>query len=72
MPLEHSVATGLERYLDVVRKKASGETPTTAAWIRSFVESHPDYKKDSKVSPEINFDLLKKIQAMSNPRNKND
>jgi Glutamate-cysteine ligase len=34
----------LRPYLTLLQKKASGELPTTAQWIRSFVRSHPEYK----------------------------
>ncbi|KAG5457273.1 MAG: hypothetical protein BJ554DRAFT_2759, partial [Olpidium bornovanus] len=30
---------------------------TAAAWIRRFVQTHPDYKHDSVVTKEINYDL---------------
>jgi len=49
----------IERYLDFIGKRASGELPTTAEWIRNFVLAHPEYKKDSAVSQKINYDLLK-------------
>lgn len=31
---------------------------TTAAWLRQFVTTHPGYKKDSRVTEEIAFDLV--------------
>jgi Glutamate-cysteine ligase len=34
----------LRPYLTLLQKKASGELPTTAQWIRGFVRSHPEYK----------------------------
>lgn len=37
---------------------ALGELLTTAQWIRLFVETHPDYKKDSVVGEKICYDLL--------------
>ncbi|XP_013418129.1 glutamate--cysteine ligase catalytic subunit [Lingula anatina] len=54
------------RYLAFIGKRASGETPTTARWIRDFVTSHPDYKKDSVVTERINYDLMCKCQEISN------
>lgn len=30
---------------------------TTATWIRNYVRAHPEYKKDSVVSQEINYDV---------------
>ena len=37
---------------------AAGELMTTARWMRTFVQSHPDYKKDSVVSEKICYDLM--------------
>ena len=44
-------------YLDLVAARARGELMTTATWIRQYVRSHPEYKKDSVVSPGINYDV---------------
>lgn len=41
-----------------------GSLLTAATWIRNFVQSHPDYKQDSVVSQEINYDLLTAIDEM--------
>mmetsp|Transcript_13934 Transcript_13934/g.32781 ORF Transcript_13934/g.32781 Transcript_13934/m.32781 type:complete len:644 (+) Transcript_13934:49-1980(+) len=49
----------IERYLEFIGKRASGELPTTAEWMRDFVLKHPEYKQDSVVSAKINYDLLK-------------
>ena len=38
---------------------------TTAAWVRSFVDKHPDYKHDSVVSEKVTFDLMKRMQDIS-------
>ncbi|KAK7744510.1 glutamate--cysteine ligase [Cytospora paraplurivora] len=48
----------LATYLDLIRKRASGELWTAAKWIRHFVGGHPAYKADSVVSEEINKDLV--------------
>jgi glutamate--cysteine ligase catalytic subunit len=46
-------------YLDLISQRASGKVMTPAAWMRNFVQTHPDYKKDSVVSPIIAYDLMK-------------
>ncbi len=33
--------------------------PTYAAWLRNYVNNHPDYKDDSNVSEEIGYDIAK-------------
>ena len=48
----------IDQYLQSISERASGKTPTTAAFIRKFVSEHPDYKKDSVITDKINFDLL--------------
>lgn len=47
----------IKQYLTLVSGRASGKIPTTAHFLRDFVLKHPDYKRDSKVSELINFDL---------------
>lgn len=54
----------LARYLSLVGKRASGELQTGATWIREFVRSHPDYKKDSVISEKINYDLMKLVEKL--------
>ncbi|KAF8904414.1 glutamate-cysteine ligase catalytic subunit [Gymnopilus junonius] len=48
----------IQKYLDLIRRRSDGRLLTAAAWIRNFVTSHTDYKKDSVVSQIINYDLL--------------
>ncbi|XP_064652181.1 glutamate--cysteine ligase catalytic subunit-like [Lineus longissimus] len=54
----------IQQYLSLIQKRASGELMTTARWMREFVTSHPEYKKDSVVSNEIEYDLLKKCDGI--------
>ncbi|XP_014214548.1 glutamate--cysteine ligase catalytic subunit isoform X1 [Copidosoma floridanum] len=51
----------IQRYLKLIQKRASGELLTTAGWLRKEVINHPEYKKDSKISERINYDLLKRV-----------
>ncbi|OQR93434.1 glutamate-cysteine ligase catalytic subunit [Achlya hypogyna] len=48
----------LDKYLALIAKRATGELPTAAAWMRRFVRAHPDYAHDSVVTPAIAHDLL--------------
>ncbi|EFW99358.1 glutamate-cysteine ligase [Grosmannia clavigera kw1407] len=48
----------LSTYLDLIRKRASGELWTSARWIRAFVKEHPDYKQDSAVPESVTKDLV--------------
>ena len=54
----------LNLYLDLVSARARGELITTAAWIRQYVRSHPEYKFDSVVSAKINYDMIKKLDEI--------
>jgi len=54
----------IESYMDFIVARASGELLTPAAWIRSFVRAHPDYKHDSVVSPRIAADLMTKCHRV--------
>lgn len=55
----------LIRYLDLIRKRASGELWTNAKWIREYVRGHPEYKRDSVVGEGVTYDLLKKVEAIT-------
>ena len=47
-------AKSCKKYIaEHIVKRASGETPTPAKWMRDFVLNHPAYKKDSIVSEVI-------------------
>ncbi|KAI9792734.1 MAG: Zn finger-containing GTPase- Activating Protein for ARF [Peltula sp. TS41687] len=55
----------LARYLDLIRRRASGDLCTAATWIRSFVRDHADYKGDSVVSEDICYDLIKAVERIT-------
>ncbi|OAX39117.1 glutamate-cysteine ligase catalytic subunit, partial [Rhizopogon vinicolor AM-OR11-026] len=48
----------LNKYLELIRRRATGSLQTSATWIRNFVRSHPSYKFDSAVNQEVNYDLM--------------
>ncbi|KAH6928125.1 hypothetical protein HPB50_012116 [Hyalomma asiaticum] len=54
----------VEQYLQLIEKRASGQLMTAARWIRRFVTSHPEYKKDSVVSDGIAYDLVVRINKL--------
>lgn len=51
----------LERYLDLIRRRASGEAWTAARWIRSFVRGHESYQGDSMVGEEAVWELFRRV-----------
>lgn len=58
----------LARYLDLIRKRASGEWWTGAKWIREFVRGHGGYKGDSAVGEGVVFDLVREVEEMRGSR----
>jgi glutamate--cysteine ligase catalytic subunit len=55
----------IRQYLQLIEGRASGKLMTTASWMRKFVLSHPNYKKDSRIDDEINYDLMWRIHLIS-------
>lgn len=55
----------LASYLDLIRKRASGELWTAAKWIRHFVRGHEGYRGDSVVSDEVAFDLVRAVERVT-------
>lgn len=62
----------LGTYLDLIRKRASGELDTAARWIREFVRTHPGYEGDSVVSEEVNKDLVGAVIAIGEREQKGE
>lgn len=60
METDQETRCTLEKYIELISKRASGELMTGAAYIRQLVTSHPDYKQDSVVSSQITYDLLQR------------
>mmetsp|Transcript_12081 Transcript_12081/g.15670 ORF Transcript_12081/g.15670 Transcript_12081/m.15670 type:complete len:729 (+) Transcript_12081:98-2284(+) len=63
---DDETAQMIEDYIDFVVDRAKGDVLTTAKWIRGFVDSHPEYKKDSVISKKIEYDLVKRCLDISN------
>ncbi|KAK4634478.1 Glutamate--cysteine ligase [Fulvia fulva] len=55
----------LARYLALIRGRANGSLWTASKWIRHFVREHPQYQKDSVVSDEIAYDLVKAAERIT-------
>ncbi|KAK7755942.1 glutamate--cysteine ligase [Diatrype stigma] len=54
----------LDTYLDLIRRRASGELWTAARWLRAFVASHPSYARDSAVGDAVTKDLVAAVIAV--------
>ena len=52
-------------HLQFLSDRATGKVPTGAHFIRSFVTQHPQYQKDSKLTDQMNFDLLKMMSTLN-------
>lgn len=62
--VSEEVRKGIDRSLELVRRRADGSLITLATYMRRFVHSHPAYKHDSVVSQEINYDLIKALDEI--------
>lgn len=69
--LEPSTLEALRLYLDLVRRRASGELWTAARWMREFVRSHRNYHWDSAVGVDIAYDLMVRMQELVNNKGRN-
>lgn len=47
-------------------RRAKGELITPATWMRRFILSHPDYQRDSVISPSIAHDLMMACSEIGN------
>lgn len=45
-------------YLNLIRKRATGELPTGARYLRNFIFNHEDYHKDSLITLRIASDIV--------------
>lgn len=53
----HKTITEFHQYCDVLIKRTRSELLSAAQFMRKFISSHPDYKKDSIITPSISHDL---------------
>ena len=56
----------IDAYLGFVADRASGAAPTGAAWQRTFITKHRDYRSDSIVGPRIAADLCRAVAGFAN------
>jgi len=55
----------LARYLDLIRRRADGSLWTAARWIRHFVQTHPEYERNSVVGEGVQFDLVGAVERIT-------
>ena len=55
----------IARYLELIKKRASGQLWTGAKWMRNFVAEHPEYGRDSVVGEGVCYDLIKAVGAIT-------
>ncbi|KAL5112948.1 Glutamate--cysteine ligase catalytic subunit [Taenia crassiceps] len=63
--IDPNTAFSIHQYLNLISRRASGELPTTARWLRYLIQRHPDYRGDSVVSVRITNDLVAECLAVS-------
>lgn len=62
----------IKAYCEFLSKRAAGTIPTAAQYLRLFVVNHPDYKKDSRITQRIAYDLTKHISDIAAGRKYDD
>ena len=55
----------IDAYIELICRRASGKTPTTAEWVRRFVAQHKAYEGDSVINDEVAFDLLSACRELA-------
>jgi glutamate--cysteine ligase catalytic subunit len=60
----------IDQYLGLIQDRARGDLWTLARFMRQYVQQHESYQKDSVVSDEIQYDLIKKLNEISENRAK--
>lgn len=55
----------LQNYLRLISYRASGKIPTIAHWLRDRALKSPLYRRDSKISEELAFELIKDSTLLS-------
>ncbi|GFS51864.1 glutamate--cysteine ligase catalytic subunit [Trichonephila inaurata madagascariensis] len=65
MDVDVDTQCSIQQYLQLIKLRAKGELMTPARWIRDFVSKHPNYKFDSVVDDLINYDLLLRIDKIT-------
>lgn len=58
----------VENAFQFLSMRAAGTLPTAAQYLRRFVLQHPDYKKDSRITPMIAYDLTQHIADLAAER----
>ena len=54
------------KFIRFLAMRARGQIRTGARFIRDFINAHPSYKKDSKLSDDICWDLIKVMSELNN------
>jgi len=62
----------LRKYWKLIKLRASGHLKTNAKFMRDFILSHPEYKKDSRISELLNYELIKEINRIQKEGEKSD
>lgn len=58
----------IERYLELIARRADGSLWTNAKWMRQYISEHAEYKHDSAVNEKVTYDLIKALVDEIEPR----
>ena len=54
----------VNRYLELLTQRATGQLLTAASWLRKFVEVHPEYRRDSQLTQTVVADLMRTVEQI--------
>eukprot|EP00347_Sterkiella_histriomuscorum_P009710 403340177 len=55
----------IKHYMEFILERAKGNIMTGARYQRNFVLNHPDYHRDSIITPTVAYDLFNHLQQMN-------
>ena len=57
----------INTYFRFISDRAAGKIQTGASFIRDFIMNHPEYARDSKLTQQMNFDLMRMLSELNEP-----
>jgi glutamate--cysteine ligase catalytic subunit len=66
--MDYETFSVLKGFMKLIEGRSNGTVLTPASYIRKFIREHPLYKFDSRVTHEINYDLINHICLILNKK----
>jgi len=62
---DQSTRKTVDGYLNFIQARARGELMTAATFLRKYALMHPDYKKDSKLTQKMVYDIVETVDQIA-------